>query len=515
MAAGYSVDAKKRMVCIAHIVSCFFAHRLYSFLLDFKTTCAFLKIPSTYSKFSFMRNIITLIVASACALFFTAFPVCGQLIINGGGFTIDSGAIVNVKGDLTGSSNIAGSGKVIMNGTTSQYLGLNGYSVPALEINNAQNITLTSAAKVQSALVFVNGRIIAGNNNFVLSSSAAASGMGTGKFVETNGTGQVVKELTSDITSFEMPVGISTVYRPVFLTSAAASYAAAQIGIKASAVASINRPSFASDYLNAYWSISRTGITGTVNATGQYTDPADITGAESKLRGCFYDGSQWSNTMSSYDASLNRVGAQVASGGGTLYGMSPFAMLGVKAFLQGAYTSNAMNSCLYSLGLHSDPTAADSVNIELWSSSGLSNPAAAFSYKALLHTDGNVSVLLPESAIGNSYYLALKHRNSMETWSALTVPISGTVSYDFTSAASQAYGNNLAAVNGGYYALYSGDVNQDGIIEASDYARMENDLLAGLTGYQAADITGNGVVELSDHTLMENNILKIIFRIRP
>ena len=90
----------------------------------------------------------------------------------------------------------------------------------------------------------------------------------------------------------------------------------------------------------------------------------------------------------------------------------------------------------------------------------------------------------------------------METWSASPVAISSAVNYDFTSAASKAYGNNQASVNGGYFALYSGDLNQDGMIEAGDYARMENDLLAGTPGYQVADITGNGAVELSDYTLM-------------
>jgi hypothetical protein len=461
-----------------------------------------------------MRNITILLFASACIFLFTASPVCSQLIINGGGFTIDSGAIVNVKGDFTGSRNIAGSGKVIMNGTVGQYLGLNGSSVPVLEINNSQNVTMTSATKVQSAVVFVNGRIIAGSNNFTLSSAATATGMGSGKFIETNGSGQVIKEVYSDLTDFEMPVGLSTVYRPVFLTTAA-SYAAAQIGIKASAVASANRPSFSSDYLNACWTVSRSGISGAVTARGQYADPTDITGTETKLRGCFFDGSQWSNVGSSYDVSLNRVGAAVANSGGTLYGMSPFAMLGIKAFLQGSYTSNAMNSCLYSLGLHPDPTAVDSLGIELWSSSALGSPSPSYSYRALLHSDGNAGIILPEVSIGTNYYVALKHRNSLETWSALPVSISSSVNYDFTSAASTAYGNNLVAVSGGNYAIYSGDLNQDGIIETGDYARMENDVLAGLQGYQSADITGNGFVEVADYTLMENNILKIIFKVRP
>lgn len=461
-----------------------------------------------------MRNITATIIIAA-VIIISAGNASGQLYINGGGFTIDSGAVVNVKGDLTGTRSISGTGKLVMNGTVGQNMSMNGNTVPSLEINNAQNITMNSAARVQAALVFVNGRIIAGNNNLTLSSSASASGMGAGKFIETNGTGQVFKELSANVTSFEMPVGVGTVYRPVFI-STAATYASAGIGVRALAASNPGRPSFSTDYLNVYWPITRTGITGTVTAIGQYADPTDISGTESKLRGCFYDGAQWSNSGSSYDAALNRVGATVATAGGSLYGMSPFAMLGVKAFLQGSYTSNAMNNYLYSQGLHADVTAVDSLYVNLWSPSALAAANPGYSYKTLLHTDGNSNImLLPEAALGNTYYIALRHRSSIETWSASPVTMSSSVSYDFTTAASKAYGGNQANLGGGKYALFSGDLNQDGMIETEDYTIMENDVLNILFGYQVSDLTEDGMVETSDYTLMENNVLGIIFMARP
>jgi hypothetical protein len=340
--------------------------------------------------------------------------------------------------------------------------------------------------------------------------------MGTGKFVETNGTGEVFKELSANLTSFEMPVGVSTVYRPVFISSAASSYSSAKIGVKAIATANPDRHSFATDYLNVYWPVTVSGITGTVTAAGQYADPSDVFGLESKLRGCFYDGSQWSSQGSTYDATLNRVGASVASEGGSLYAMSPFATMGIKAFLQGYYTGTAMTNYLYSMGMSTNAAAVDSVSVNLWSPSALNASNPAYSYRALLRTDGNSSnIILPESAMGNSYYLALKHRNSIETWSASPVAISSNVSYDFTDMASRAYGNNQADMGGGKFAFFSGDFNQDGAIETDDYTRMENDVLAILFGYQLSDITGDGVVESADYTIMENNVLRIIFTARP
>jgi len=104
----------------------------------------------------------------------------------------------------------------------------------------------------------------------------------------------------------------------------------------------------------------------------------------------------------------------------------------------------------------------------------------------------------------------------METWSANPVNMSGVVvDYDFSSSANKAYGDNQVDVGGGVYALWNGDVNQDGMIENTDYTLMENDVLSILFGYYSTDLTGDGVVENSDYTLMENNVLTIIFVAKP
>ena len=190
-----------------------------------------------------------------------------QLYINGGQLYLDSGAFLTLKGDLISNTNINGTGKIILNGSASQNVSMNNYSIPNLEINNTQNIALTSNAKIQNALSFVNGRVIAGNNDLTLSENATSSGMGSGKFVETNGTGQLYKELSSNVSALELPVGVSTSYRPVFLTTTASAFNNAKIGIQSTSSAFANRPSATTtDYLNTYWTISRTGITGSVSA---------------------------------------------------------------------------------------------------------------------------------------------------------------------------------------------------------------------------------------------------------
>ena len=454
------------------------------------------------------------------SILFSFIKADAQLYINGGQLYIDSGAFINLKGDLVSNTNINGIGKIILNGTATQNVSMNNFSIPSLEINNTQNISLTSSAKIQQSLSFVNGRVIAGNNDLTLSNNATSSGMGTGKFVETNGTGQLYKELASNVTSFELPVGISTSYRPVFLTTTASAFNNAKIGIQSTASSFSNRPTATTDYLNTYWTISRAGITGSVNAIGQYADPSDVTGTENNLRGCFYNNGDWSLVNSTSDASLNRVGAPIAGNGGVLYGMNRFAMLGIKAFLEGAYnTGGVMKSILFDLGLSTDATATDSITINLWNAGNLSNSNPNFSLKPILHSDGSANIILPESVIGGNYYVALKHRNSIETWSANSINLGEINNYDFTNAIVKAFGDGInppmKSLGGSIFGLYSGDSNQDGTVDGSDMNDVDNGTVAGDFGYNNSDVNGDGATDGLDMNIVDNNTQLGLFYSRP
>ena len=92
----------------------------------------------------------------------------------------------------------------------------------------------------------------------------------------------------------------------------------------------------------------------------------------------------------------------------------------------------------------------------------------------------------------------------------------GTVyNYDFTSSVSQAFGNNLK-IKGGKYCLFSGDINQDGIIDASDLSFTDNDSYNGVTGrFISSDVTGDNIVDAADVSLVENNSNEIVSISRP
>ncbi|MBL0106670.1 MAG: hypothetical protein IPP52_05095 [Ignavibacteria bacterium] len=93
--------------------------------------------------------------------------------------------------------------------------------------------------------------------------------------------------------------------------------------------------------------------------------------------------------------------------------------------------------------------------------------------------------------------------------------INGSTIYDFTTAASQAYGNNLK-LKGSKYCTYSGDINQDGIIDASDLIKIYNDSYVGVTGrYIVSDLNGDSVVDASDISTADNNVFAGILKIIP
>ncbi len=122
--------------------------------------------------------------------------------------------------------------------------------------------------------------------------------------------------------------------------------------------------------------------------------------------------------------------------------------------------------------------------------------------------------VFPKSSAG-SYYIVVKHLNSIETWSIsgiINVPIIG---FDFTTSQSQAYGNNLQ-LKSGKYCLYGGDVDQNGYIDLTDLIKVFNDSRNFLIGrYLPADLTGDSIIDLTDITLCYNNSINFIVIRRP
>ena len=136
----------------------------------------------------------------------------------------------------------------------------------------------------------------------------------------------------------------------------------------------------------------------------------------------------------------------------------------------------------------------------------------AYSIKVLLNTNGNVTITFP--SLTNSYYLVIKHRNGLETWSS--IPVNAAMGgYDFSTNDTKAYGNNMILVGSGIWALYTGDVTYEGNIDLLDLGILEDAISNFLFGYQSTDLNGDGNVDLLDTSLLEANVNNFIYMMQP
>lgn len=193
----------------------------------------------------------------------------------------------------------------------------------------------------------------------------------------------------------------------------------------------------------------------------------------------------------------------------------PYKMnLNLKAYLQGYYVgAGQMRNVLYNQGVTSmSGNECDTIIIQL--RQAVSPYAVVSERSALLHTDGQVS-FHGNAALGQSYYVVIKHRNSVETWSANPITMNEITNYDFTIGANKAFGNNMAEVESGVFACYAGDVNADENVDLLDQTSIETDINNFVFGYYASDINGDGNVDLLDTPIVETNINNFVFSSHP
>jgi hypothetical protein len=156
-----------------------------------------------------------------------------------------------------------------------------------------------------------------------LGPSAFITNAGAGKFIETGTGGQLRKILSANATNFLLPVGNGANYTPLTFTSSG-SYSAASLTVSARPGAHPNKPASVANYLTTYWSVGRTGITGSVNATATYAT-ANVTGNEALIIGFYRTGTTWTKTGATIDRTSNRVSVAVPASGADIYAMNDFA----------------------------------------------------------------------------------------------------------------------------------------------------------------------------------------------
>ncbi len=193
--------------------------------------------------------------------------------------------------------------------------------------------------------------------------------------------------------------------------------------------------------------------------------------------------------------------------------------LNLTCLIQGYWDGVAsMLPVLANQGISASIGDCDSITVELHEAVVPYN--VVYSAQTILHQDGTATCSFP--SWNSPYYIVVKHRNAIATWSATPVqqplcpPVcGGPVVHNFTLAATQAYGSNQVEVAPNVFAFYSGDINQDENTDLLDLADVENDIDNFSFGYFATDINGDGNVDLLDIPLVENNINNFIFSAHP
>lgn len=188
--------------------------------------------------------------------------------------------------------------------------------------------------------------------------------------------------------------------------------------------------------------------------------------------------------------------------------------LNLNVFIQGYWDgTSAMLPVLANQGQSNSTTDCDSITVELHETSapfGLLHSTVA-----VLHTDGTASVVFSSSVTPGNYYIVIKHRNSLETWSANPVLLGTNAVYDFTTSANKAYGDNQIQLENNVFGVYNGNINQDGSIDIFDFLEWDTDNQNFTSGYYSTDINGDGNVDIFDFLIWDPNNQNFIGVITP
>jgi hypothetical protein len=186
--------------------------------------------------------------------------------------------------------------------------------------------------------------------------------------------------------------------------------------------------------------------------------------------------------------------------------------LSLKLFLSGYYNqSNAMKPVLLNQNQSSNTHLVDYVKVELHQ--------AIFPYalieKQVVELNENGNAVVNFSSAAANYYVVIKHRNSIETWSATPLAIGTITAYDFTTMANKAFGSNQMEIEPNVWGIFAGDIDQDGIIDNNDFSLWEADANGFLEGYLSTDLDGNGAVDNNDFSIWEANANGFVSVLKP
>ncbi|HNX87527.1 MAG TPA: hypothetical protein PKH58_00470 [Paludibacteraceae bacterium] len=182
--------------------------------------------------------------------------------------------------------------------------------------------------------------------------------------------------------------------------------------------------------------------------------------------------------------------------------------------LEGLYSGLGTNLQAYDeLGPHWPAGIADHITVEL-------HDEAVYGTIVLtipdvpLSTTGTATIIVP-GTFNSSYYITIRHRNSLETTTATAISFASDTINQSYGTPTDVFGGNLIQMPDLSYAIYGGDIDQDGFIGVSDMASADNQSAAFGSGYLPEDIDGDGFVGVADMAIIDNNAANFVSAILP
>ena len=441
-------------------------------------------------------------------------------ITNTTGSIVNNGTI-EVKGDFTSAAaatfTSAIDSKLKFSGTTPSTVNFMAATILAdVEMaKTAEDVTLASDLDIDGDLTFTenDNQIILGANSLVLSATSAADNVAvTNSFIVTDGAGVVTKEGLS--TAFEFPVGaaIDSQNDISLIEGGTADNISVRVLADAYDAPATQTDAMADDVVSATWEITEATPGGSdLTATPSWVvadetatfDNADA--AVFQFNGAYYTALATTGAATTTDgiSSISNAGLVLDATDYIIVGDSGLlrALLAAKIMLQGPYQASAdlMRDQLrtkslipleepYSVmpafthvsggggetvaALVDFDYAADNDDIVDWVFVEVldGSDVVVATRSALLQRDGDIvdidggnSAVSFEGITLGDYSVVVRHRNHLGVKSSGTVSMSPgtTATYDFTTAVTQAVGDQQFEVESGLWATYAGNANGD------------------------------------------------------
>jgi hypothetical protein len=127
----------------------------------------------------------------------------------------------------------------------------------------------------------------------------------------------------------------------------------------------------------------------------------------------------------------------------------------------------------------------------------------------IVDTEGSIGICFSNLNPNEAYYLVVRHRNHLDVMSSEAIVFANVQGYDFSTAATQAYGQNQTKTFAdGNVALLAGDFTGNAIFNVDDFNNYSQ-YLGAINEYYECDANLDGVISIQDFNLYRPNLTVI------